>query len=449
MRRRTIIAAVTVAIAGASAIVFLDRNHPPEQEEPTETASGIIPSNPTGGTLWDSASTLWSQGRFEEAAAAFASGETSNPRDAAWPQALAECLAMLGKHQETLEALQRCERIAPLSDEAKNRRRLSQIEIGFGKAGVGDPWTARQLADAVLEVFPDDSLALLLKGYSWAMEGALPSAEKVLTSLVADHPGQKDAYPLLIQCAFRRGSASEAKRWIEALGGLDPRYPGLALLREQASQLESGRGAFNSRLRVTCDGSCPLGIEQEILQAAERSWTSLSHDLGRAPANPVSIRIADNGSMPTEWAAAVFDGQVRIPLEVAEQPDRRDPVLRHELAHAFLVDISGGRIPLWLNEGLAQWLEGSRPNDLPDARTASWLDGLPSRQQFMDLPADDARLAYTYSLAVTNELMTLHGSIPVVRYLELLAGGTPDSLCFRQTFGRSYRDLSGRIRARM
>lgn len=439
-----------IAMLGAGAFLWSrHRATPPQPDAGPAGLDSQIPSNPTGGPLWDSAAAMWDRGRFEEAAALFASGESAHPRDAAWPQALAECLAAVGKHQESLDALLRCERIAPLSNEAKDRRRLSQIEIGFGKAGIGDPWTARQLADAVLDVFPDDSLALLLKGYSWAMEGALPSAEKVLTSLVADHPGQKDAYPLLIQCAFRRGSASEAKRWIEALGGLDPRYPGLSLLREQASQLESGRGAFSSRLRVTCDGSCPLGIEQEVLQDAERSWTSLSHALGRAPANPVSIRIADNGSMPTEWAAAVFDGQVRIPLEVAEQPDRREPVLRHELAHAFLLDISGGRIPLWLNEGLAQWLVGARPTVLPDARTASWLDGLPSRHQFMDLPAEDAKLAYTYSLAVTNELMTLHGSIPVVRYMELLAGGSPDSLCFSQTFGRSYRDLSERIRARM
>ena len=153
--------------------------------------------------------------------------------------------------------------------------------------------------------------------------------------------------------------------------------------------------------------------------------------------------------MPTEWAAAVFDGQVRLPLDAALQSDRRDAILTHELAHAFLVDLSGGRIPLWLNEGLAQWLEGRRPSSRPEARGASWLDELPTRKEFMDLSAEDADLAYSYSLSVTDELMSLHGSTTVVRYLELLAGGVPDEPAFERTFGRTYRNLSERIRSRM
>jgi Flp pilus assembly protein TadD len=63
---------------------------------------------------------------------------------------------------------------------------------------------------------------MLLQGYSWAMEGAIPRAEDVLTALVSKHPGQAEAYPLLIQCAFRRGDAVAADRWIAALAALTP-----------------------------------------------------------------------------------------------------------------------------------------------------------------------------------------------------------------------------------
>jgi hypothetical protein len=217
----------------------------------------------------------------------------------------------------------------------------------------------------------------------------------------------------------------------------------------RARTLRSGRGAFSSRLRVICDGSCPLGTEHEVLGAAERAWSALSHDLGRSPSEPVSIRIVQEGTMPADWAEAVFDGQVRLPMTVASSPEGRDHVLRHELAHAFLVDFSGGRIPLWLNEGLAQWLEGRRPGSLPDARSATWLDELPGRTNFMDLSADEAGLAYSYSLAVTGELMLLHGSVALARYLDLLAGGAREEDCFQQAFGRTYADLSGRVRAKM
>jgi len=435
-----VVAGVLFALCSPKAVVVA-ASHSSQQ--------GILPSNPTGGPLWDSAEALWTKGMFADAAAAFATGETRNPRDAAWPQALAECLAAEGMHQEALDALERCRAIAPLSQEAAFRRRTSRLAVGFAKAGAGDPWTARQLADATLQDFPGDSLAELLQGYGWAMEGALPKAEEVLTKLVGAHPGQVEAYPLLVQCAFRRGDASEATRWIDALAKLDPGHEGLALWREQAVQLQSGRGAFSSRLRVTCDGNCPLGIEREVLDAAEMSWTALAQDIGRAPTEPVSIRIVAEGTMPTEWAEAVFDGQVRLPLSVAQSAEERVHVLRHEMAHAFLVDFSAGRIPLWMNEGLAQWLEGRRPTSLPDARTAAWLDELPGRRNFMDLSSDQADLAYSYSLAVTGELMLLHGSTTVLRYLDLLAGGSPEPQCFQQAFGRTYHDLSERIRERM
>ena len=437
-------------LAGAGGALYVLRSQAPASETRQDASfEGVLPSNPTGGPLWDSAEAAWNRGSLVVAESLFARGESLHPRDAAWPQALAECLAAQGRHEEAVAALERCRAIAPLSPEAASRQRRSRLEVGFAKAGAGDPWTARQLADVVLSQDPEDSLAMLLQGYSWAMEGALPRAEDVLTRLVAKHPGQVEAYPLLIQCAFRRGDAEAADRWIAALAGLAPGDASLELWREQARALRSGRGAFSSRLRVICEGTCPLGTEQEVLGAAERAWSALSHDLGRSPAEAVSIRIVQEGTMPTDWAEAVFDGQVRLPMTVASSTEARDHVLRHELAHAFLVDFSGGRIPLWLNEGLAQWLEGRRPGMLPDARSATWLDELPSRTNFMDLSAEDAGLAYSYSLAVTGELMLLHGSVALLRYLDLLAGGASEEDCFRQAFGRTYADLSGRVRNKM
>lgn len=447
---RTSISGILLVAIALSAAAFLLRPDPKQPERSSVApGDGILPSNPTGGPLWDSAEAAWNAGALAEAERLFARGESLHPRDAAWPQALAECLAAQGRHEEAVAALERCRAIAPLSPEAASRQRRSRLEVGFSKAGAGDPWTARQLADVILAQHPDDSLAMLLQGYSWAMEGAIPRAEEVLSALVSKHPGQVEAYPLLIQCAFRRGDADAADRWIAALEGLSPVEASLSLWREQAKALRSGRGAFSSRLRVICDGSCPLGTEREVLEAAERAWTSLAHDLGRSPSEAVSIRIVREGSMPTDWAEAVFDGQVRLPLSVASSTEAREHVLRHELAHAFLVDFSGGRIPLWLNEGLAQWLEGRRPTNLPDARTATWLDELPQRTNFLDLSADDAGLAYSYSLAVTGELMLLHGSTALLRYLDLLAGGAAEADCFQRAFGRTYADLSARVRARM
>jgi hypothetical protein len=37
--------------------------------------------------------------------------------------------------------------------------------------------------------------------------------------------------------------------------------------------------------------------------------------------------------------------------------------LKHELAHSFIHQKTGGRAPVWLHEGVAQYLEGQRAGD--------------------------------------------------------------------------------------
>jgi tetratricopeptide (TPR) repeat protein len=63
-----------------------------------------------------------------------------------------------------------------------------------------------------------------------------------------------------------------------------------------------------------------------------------------------------------DWAGGVFDGTIRVPVgSLDEERDRLRTVLRHELMHAFVQHIGGGKAPAWLNEGLAQWIE--RPGE--------------------------------------------------------------------------------------
>ena len=59
------------------------------------------------------------------------------------------------------------------------------------------------------------------------------------------------------------------------------------------------------------------------------------------------------------WAGGVFDGSVRVPIDTLakNQRSRLERVLRHELMHAFVAEVSGNAVPGWLNEGLAQWFE--------------------------------------------------------------------------------------------
>lgn len=73
-----------------------------------------------------------------------------------------------------------------------------------------------------------------------------------------------------------------------------------------------------------------------------------------------------------DWAGGAFDGTIRVPaddLRDAFRVERIALTLRHEVAHAFTRSIGGKKVPSWLNEGVAQWLEAPERRSF-EVRTA-------------------------------------------------------------------------------
>jgi tetratricopeptide (TPR) repeat protein len=408
-----------------------------------------LPANPTAGEEWDSAIAPAQAGNPGLSVRRLSQGAAAHPMDAAWPQAQAVCWARLGRFDSALSSLERCLAIAPLSPQATMLRRNSRIQHGLELATTGEPWKGRQLGEAVLQEFPDDSDAQFLVGYSRAMEGAIPLAEEILNEYTQRHPGSIPARAILAQCALRRGDAVRARIQVDLLEGLDPGSVQTTALLGQLVSLETRKpGASNRDLRVLCIETCPPSLESEVLDEAERAWNMLRLATGSSPTLPVSILIGTHSAAP-HWAAATFDGQVHLPLEAAQNPALRTTILRHELTHAFLSSASGGRVPLWVNEGLAQYFQGERIKTLPGSATSGWLDSLPLRRSFLDLQEDQAELAYKYSLAVAQELMELHNSTALEAYLQRLREGQEEPEAFRKSFGDDYAQLSERIRRRL
>jgi len=453
MRKSTGVAVLVVAVCLCAFLWVATRNRksmPAPASAPSSAPdSWTLPSNPTAGPRWDSAVAVSRTSDPRRAAHLFLGGERDHPTDAAWPQAEAVCWARAGNHDSVLATLDRCLSIAPLSPQALLLRRFSRLQLGFVLTGAGQSWRGRQLGEAVLQDFPDDTDARLLVGYSHAVDGSSPVAESILTKLVDEHPAQLQAWAILVQCALRRGDARSADERLAQLSGLDPGSIEVQALRQQVAALKERRnGTSDDHLRVVCVETCPQGLESDVLATAEDAWNFLRPSLGFEPTDPVVVLVG-GGTRAPHWAAASFDGQVHLPLDVAQDPVQRVPILRHELTHAFLAQAASGRIPLWFNEGLAQYFQGERIQSLPGSSTAGWLDSLPSRRTFMDLDEDQAQLAYHYSLAVTQELMELHNTTALESYLGHLRDGLDEPEAFRESFGDDYAHLSSRIRARL
>jgi Peptidase MA superfamily len=126
-------------------------------------------------------------------------------------------------------------------------------------------------------------------------------------------------------------------------------------------------------------------------------------------------------------------------------------VLKHELAHSFINQLSGGRCPQWLNEGIAQAVEpkslsgrGRRLAELFKAQQEIPLNALEG--SFMRFSPIEAVLAYDESLAAVQFIADTYGMSDVQRILQRLGEGNSTEAALRATIHDDYGQLQGEMR---
>ena len=158
-------------------------------------------------------------------------------------------------------------------------------------------------------------------------------------------------------------------------------------------------------------------LEDTYMELGERfTWFPVEQGARRLRVSIYEPEGFDKVTGLGDWAGGVFDGTVRVPVGSLSPGERAglQRTLRHELLHAFLAELGSGRVPGWLNEGLAQWVEepgGSSPR-LARAQLAAHGSFPLSRLVGSLATWKDAaavRLAYAQSLALVAEFAARFG----------------------------------------
>jgi hypothetical protein len=118
-------------------------------------------------------------------------------------------------------------------------------------------------------------------------------------------------------------------------------------------------------------------------------------------------------------------------------------VLKHELAHSFINQLSAGRCPHWLNEGIAQFLEpkslGGQGHQLAllfKAQQDIPLNALEA--SFMSFSGAQANLAYAESLAAVSYINDSYGMSDIQAILQRLSQGNSTEASLRATIHSDY-----------
>ncbi|HEU4367448.1 MAG TPA: tetratricopeptide repeat protein [Methylomirabilota bacterium] len=317
--------------------------------------------------------------------------------------------------------------------------------------------------DTLRQGRPEEAMLLFRRGLRQSPDG--PALLRGL-GLAAVHAGRADEALAPLEAAARTDADAEVRvllahlydrrddavRALEHLRGVLSSDPGHGAARRLLEKVEREARAeagfqrevtphFVVKWRAASDAEARRALLAGLAAARERVVTQL----GQAPRGRVTVILYEAAQFQDVarvhgWVTGLFDGKIRLPAAGA-LPRRHEleRILAHEYAHATIHDLSRGRAPRWLHEGLAQALEGATPDPMLRIPGRPALAGLEALLADSD-PAR-ARTGYDVALWVVQDLLDRGGAPAMRELMARLGRGEPIATAVSSVYGLSLAEL--------
>jgi tetratricopeptide (TPR) repeat protein len=315
---------------------------------------------------------------------------------------------------------------------------------------------SRQYFENALRFQPENSTILIYYVAMLVRTGnaklALPYAQQAVRSA----PQSPDAFTILGYAQLATDHTKEAvaswQRSLELRPDAHVRELLAKAQREDAVESDFAQGE-SSHFSLHYEGKqTPEAFRSQILAALESDYDDLARDLGTPPRDNILVTLYTEQAFfdvthAPSWSGGLNDGKLRIPVSgLTSVTPELARVLKHELAHTFIAQLSGGRCPPWLHEGIAQLLE---PKSLAgDGRQLSLLfkqqQNIPLNVlegSFLGFSGSHAYVAYAESLAAVSYINDSYGMSDIQRILQRISQGSSTEAALRATIHSDYGQL--------
>jgi len=222
----------------------------------------------------------------------------------------------------------------------------------------------------------------------------------------------------------------------------------LVKLRSEYDAEASMGSAKMGHFLVKFEGEENLATANVIAILLEEAYGKVGADLDYYPDDRIEAllyskeRFMDITRSPS-WVGAIYDGRIKIPAGgITEKTALLEKTILHEYTHAVVRRLSKGRAPVWLNEGMAQYEDGSVLLDheiwLKKMAVDKRMDLRSLEGSFMGLSAADSEKAYAESLSATRYIIREYGTNAVRRIFVGLADGLTLDQSIQAAIGLSY-----------
>jgi tetratricopeptide (TPR) repeat protein len=253
--------------------------------------------------------------------------------------------------------------------------------------------------------------------------------------------------------------------WKRALALRPDKEVQVALERALAdkNEEESYKENESSHFKLRYSGAAAPALARDVLRTLEKHFSAIESELNFTPPESIGVILytqdafSDITKAPA-WAGALNDGRIRVPVQGLESVDPElSRVLKHELTHSFIAQKTLSacmglkascaiRAPTWIQEGLAQWMEGKRSGEDAAVLQQIFTQGqaIPLGRlegSWMGMGGDTARYAYAWALANTEYIVQTDGMGDMERILDRIGAGMPTEAALKEVLHSDYDDL--------
>lgn len=291
---------------------------------------------------------------------------------------------------------------------------------------------AENEAKDVIALRPNDSELLIKVALAMQKIQNNETAIDLLLNYADDSEPNLDVFVMLGKLLYKSGDLKNGKYYLGLASELLPDNKEiielLKKIEREALVEDNQRKLSNAHFKLTYPANfLPEKIE-EILEILEDSYNEIGGYLEYYPENLTKVIIMNNSDFRyihelPKWAAGMYDGTIKIPVSANCSYETLKKTIRHEYTHHLVFNLSEGKAPVWLNEGLAQLFETALEySEQIDKNELIRSD--PCEKQielgFKSKPDSvEAKKLYAISLNKTSQLIATKGLGAVINILKL------------------------------
>ena len=267
------------------------------------------------------------------------------------------------------------------------------------------------------------------------------------------------AYVLLGDIEYDNQQLPRAKLAWQKAQRLDPALKGLASRLDRLgreSKVESDmKSVADLYFTLRYDDSVKRSTGFDIRKVLRQARVDVGRDFQHRPKHKIVVLLYSKEAFrkvrerAPEWASGIYDGKIRIPMPESQQDLRSvKKTVVHEYTHAVVHELSGGRIPHWFNEGLAEYQAAKYAKTSKQAsplKQALSADELVPWSQIESLfgssSINQVRVGYDQSHSVVAYLTQRYGFWHIPRLLQQVSQG----VSFEEALEKEFKSSAQRL----